>query len=121
ADRPTQRAAKLILLEGGRSAGRIEKIPGIELPVPEELVSRAVKAIGAALGHDIDLAVAREAELGGIGGGLHLEFLDSVEIRPDDDAAVEAAGIRCAIHQVVVEVPAPAIHAEPVSQQPSVA
>ena len=83
--------------------------------VAQELKRGAMEAVGSALGDQIDLTASREAELGRVRARLHLEFLDRIDIGPEHDRTVEAAVVRRSVHEVAVEVAAPAVYAETVS------
>src|SRR4029077_9058459 len=64
-DRAAQRTAENVALKVG-NLRLIEKIPGVQRAIPQELVSIAMNLIGAGGGHDIDLCSGALAVLGAV-------------------------------------------------------
>ena len=62
-----------------------QRVAGVEAIVAPEVVKRAAHGVGAALGHDVDVAAERAPELGLRAGGDHLKLVDGVD--PVGDAA----------------------------------
>ncbi len=71
----------------GRVKGGVA-VAGVERPVAEEPVGRAVQVVGAALGDRVDHAPGRAAKLGAVAGSLHLKLLHRVlaDVRTDAGA-----------------------------------
>src|ERR1051325_2225979 len=69
-----------------------EKVASVKYIVAPKLEERAVKAVGARLSYEADLAEGRLPQFRCIGVGLHLELLDGVDGGPDRDVA-ELAGV----------------------------
>ena len=57
-------------------AGPVEEILRVQIVVAQIFVEHAVDLVGAGLGGEVDLRAGAASELGGVGAGLHLEFLD---------------------------------------------
>ncbi len=87
ANRPAEGSAKLVLAEGA-ARGR-EVVAGIEIGVAQEVEGAAVKAVGAGLGDDADLAAAELAILGVEVAGDDAELGDGVEVGDDGGAGVD--------------------------------
>ena len=66
-DRTAKSSAKLITLEGWRTDGLIEEVPGVEIAVAQILECVAVPLIGPGGGHDVDRASGALAVLGAVG------------------------------------------------------
>src|SRR5262245_25803815 len=79
---------------------------GVERVVAEELEERAVKNVGAAPGHNVDIGPGVPPETGVVKAGLHLEFLNRVGIWDRYSAAETAASLQVidldAVHLEVV-------------------
>ena len=117
-DRTSQRAAKLVPLEGrdplsSQSLTRgIEKVPGVQRAIAQKLEERTVQSIGAGLRDNADLRACPLPVFGRVGIGHHIEFPDGVNTQqlsadaPRRNADVAAARVFNAIHQEeVVERP----------------
>src|SRR5262245_66031322 len=89
---------------------------GVERVVAEELEERAVKNVGAAPGHDVDIGPGVPPETGVVEAGLHLEFLNRVRVGNRHPRAETTARLQIvdldAIHLEVVIRSASAVRAE---------
>ena len=108
-ERAAERRPELIALELRDVPGRVvEIVARVEGGVPVELVGRASPPVGAAPGHEIELAAGAPAVLRGIVGGLHLELLDGVHRRHHDDLVdVEVVVVDAVEQEVVGLLPRP--------------
>jgi len=94
-----------------------EEVRGVQRPVPEELVGRAMQFVGARLDHRVDDRAGTPSELGGISVGLNLELLEGVHGRLQDLGVVPPVGGRVGVvvhaiqHERVLEG-AVAVHIE---------
>ena len=123
-DRTSQRAAKLVPLEGWDPLSSqsltwgIEKVPGVQRAIAQKLEERTVQSIGAGLRDHADLRACPLAVFGRVGIGHHIEFPDGVNTQqlsadaPRRNADVAAAGVFNPIHQEEVVERPPASHSE---------
>src|ERR1051325_4999567 len=81
-----------------------EKVASVKYIVAPKLEERAVKAVGARLSYEADLAEGRLPQFRCIGVGLHLELLDGVDGGPDRDVAELAGVVAGAVQREVVLV-----------------
>src|SRR5664280_1902066 len=70
-----------VAVEGNGSARRIEPVLGVEPLVAQKLVTCPMKAVAAGLGNRVDHDPGVASILGVKRVGLHLEFLDHVDVR----------------------------------------
>ena len=75
-NRSAERNTKLIPAQRRDTYG--EEVARIQFVIPQELVSRAVQLVGAALDRDIDDCAAGPAEFGRVIGSLDFELFDGV-------------------------------------------
>src|SRR5262249_37862611 len=84
---PANRAAELILLKWRLLVSRLKKeVFRIKRGVSDELIARAMKIIGARLGHHVHLPTGVTALLGRKEIGLNLELLDRFDGWADHDS-----------------------------------
>src|SRR5579884_3647877 len=97
-DRATYGIAEIVIPERRtrKTVCVIEKIIGIQLVIPEELVGIAVKVVSPAASDGCDLATSIPAGLSRIGIANHLDLLDRIDtgvlLNGDVGATVEQIG-----------------------------
>ncbi len=113
-DRAAQGAAELILFEVrlGPARAVVEEVVGIERVVPHELEGAAAQLVGPRLDLQVHDAAERAAELRGVGRGLHLELVERVDAREDDDRLQPGLVVVHAVEHVVVVARALAVGRE---------
>ncbi len=114
-DRPAEVGAEVVALEGGlRRARLVEEVARIEVFVAQKLKQLAVEAVraGARGHHHLRAGVA--AELGAVGGVVHLELSDGVDGRLERHLAVGHVVQVDAVHHEVggVFAATSGVHAE---------
>ena len=99
-----ERAAELVLLEVrlGAAGAVVEEVVRVERVVAVELEAAAVQRVRARLDLQVDDAAERPAELGRVGAGLHLELVERVDAREDDDRLQPGLVVVDAVEHVVV-------------------
>ena len=95
--RSANASAVLVAVEG-RDFG-LEEVPRVELVIPQVFVERPMELIGARLSDHVDLRATRDAELGVIDAGFHLEFLNGVERRSGRVRADRNRGVAHAVEE----------------------
>ena len=85
-----------------RPARLLKKLLASNASLRMELEPAAVQTVGARLDLQVDDAAERPAELGRVGGGLHLELVERVDAREDDDRLQPGLVVVDAVEHVVV-------------------
>jgi len=105
-DRPTDRAAKLVLFE--RRAGRIEVTPCIQRGIAEELKGAAMKRVASRFADDRDYAAIVVPILGIEVAGQHPELFDRIQVGNDRCPAVHGLlNIDSVHHEAIRGLPLP--------------
>ena len=102
-DRAAHRAAKLVQTERGNGpVAPVEEIPRVQGVVSQKLINISVQLIAAAPNYDVDRASRILAELRFLVAGLHLELLNRIHRRIENDAADGAFGVVDTVYRIVV-------------------
>src|SRR5260370_3880816 len=101
-DRTAQRAAELVAVQPAHLGQ--EKVARVKHVVAPELEERPVKAVGARLGDQTDLAEGGLSQLRRIGVGLHLELLDGVDGGTHGDVAELPSIVAGAVQREIILV-----------------
>src|SRR6202034_13876 len=112
-DRPSKRAAELILAKGSLGlASRLEEPAGVQLRIPQEFESRSVKSVSPRLNGGVDDRAAAAPEFRRVVAGLNLEFLDGIHVGLQDVARVIVGVVVDAVEHEVVQISARAVDRE---------
>src|SRR5258708_9083138 len=101
-DRASQRSAELVAVQPAHLGQ--EKIARVKHVVAPELEERTVKAVGARLRDQTDLAESGLPQLGCVGVGLYLELLDSVDGGAHGDVAELPGIVASAVQREIILV-----------------
>ena len=111
-DWAAERTAKLVLTKPRQHGNRRTKLVGvgIKLVVAEELIQRAVEAVRAALGDDVDHRSGRPTRVRRKGIGHDANFLDGIDTGPHPDSRDHTLIVVQAIDHLVVQRLGLAVH-----------
>ena len=107
-DRAAKIAAEIVI--GKMADGRAEKASGIKIAVLEELVGRAMEAVGPRFQYHVGDGANRPAEFRFVVAGGHVHGLDSLGGRNHDLESTRAATVLETLYQIVVAMPVLPVH-----------